>query len=123
MNCCLVQFQVRPQEDPDKHDSSAKCTRHHVSPSEVLRAVRVRSTRHGLRLSVRGVRSLRAVRGAGRRQVGDHRWSVQLLPAAAGVSNSDFALSADAELEGFATSAVDSWMLSCALMVRCFYER
>lgn len=121
-NSSRVQFQVRPQEDSHKHDNSAKCTGHLVSPSAILRAIRISSPCDGVRLSVRGLRSLCVICGAGGREVGHHCWGVQLLSTAVSVSISDVAVSADAKLEGFAAGAVDSWMLPRVVMVRTLYK-
>lgn len=87
-NYYIIMFQIRPQAHFDEHDGSAEFASHPIITGPFLRAICRCEAGHGLCVRLRGLCSLRSLCGAGWREVGDHRRSVQFLLVACGVSDS-----------------------------------
>lgn len=111
-------FQIWSQAYIDGHGSSSELTCYSRAFSPVLHPVHHRATSDGPRIRLSGVRSIRVGCGVGWRQVGDDRWSLQLLPVADRLHHSILVVTGTSKLEGFAASFIHSRMCTSCSMVR-----
>lgn len=83
----FLTFQIRTETHSDGNDDASMYTSYTNVVRAVVRSIRHCTSDHGAGFRFGGVRCIRAFRRARRRQLGDNRRRLQLLPTTAVIYN------------------------------------